>query len=114
MANGQLFLAREDHVDFYNNILTLKIKSEAELKVAELRGDIVPEGGMRVVAVGRTFYTYSFIDYEGELYQGYPDFGSHELVRSSCSTSHQVLYVFIFYCQKCIIESHLISYKMFV
>ncbi|KAL6566158.1 hypothetical protein OROGR_001773 [Orobanche gracilis] len=84
MEDGTLHLAREDHVDYYNNLLTLKLKSRIELKVVDLRcqGDIVERTS--VIALGRSFCTHVLCDFPGELYKQYPYFGCEELLRSTC------------------------------
>lgn len=49
----------------------------------------------RVVALGRSFHGYSFLDYVGELDLEYPSFGCDELVRSSCYASQVHLCPFV-------------------
>lgn len=88
MTDGTLLLAKEDYVDYYHNVLTLKVKSTVELKVYDLRSkqaEIVK--GMNVIALGRNFDTYSLVDNNGNLNQEYPSFGCDELLRSSCATA---------------------------
>lgn len=82
-----MHLAREDHVDYYHNLLTLKVKSMTELKVVDLRckADIVE--GMSVIALGRPFCAYVLYDYPGELYEENRYFGCEELQRSTCQAA---------------------------
>lgn len=88
MVDGTLFLAKEDYVDYYHNLLTLRVKSTLELKVLDLRprqADIVE--GMNVIALGRDFDTRLLLDYSGKLNLEYPYYGCDELLRSTCSAS---------------------------
>ncbi|KAK1380444.1 hypothetical protein POM88_027188 [Heracleum sosnowskyi] len=87
MVDGTLLLAKEDRVDYYYNLLTLKVKSTVELSVVDLKSrqaDIVD--GMHVIALGRSFYDYALCDYSGKLYLEYPKFGCNELLTSTCCT----------------------------
>ncbi|KAL1807224.1 hypothetical protein ACET3Z_030292 [Daucus carota] len=87
-ADGTLFLAREDYVDYHHNLLTLKIKSTIELKVVDLRcrqAEYVER--MSVIALGRAFQTCLPSDYVGELSLAYPNFGCDELLMSTCKFS---------------------------
>lgn len=96
MADGTLFLATEDYVDYHHNLLTLKVKSTIELKFVDLRcrqADIVD--GMNVIALSRAFDTCLLFDTTGELYLEYPNFGCEELLRSTCGFS-KVFCLFLF------------------
>lgn len=96
MADGTLFLAKEDYVDYHHNLLTLKVKSTLEPKVVDLRSrqaDIVD--GMNVIALGRSFDSCLLFDKTGELYLEYPNFGCEELLRSTCGFS-EVFSLFLF------------------
>lgn len=88
MVDGTLLLAKEDRVDYYYNLLTLKVKSTFERSALDLesrQADIVE--GMDVIALGRSFNDYSLCEYSGELYLEYPNFGCNELLTSTCRTS---------------------------
>ncbi|KAK1381473.1 hypothetical protein POM88_028217 [Heracleum sosnowskyi] len=85
IADGTLLLGKEDHVDFYHNLLTLKVKSKVELEAVDLRSrqaNIVD--GMEVISLGRSLYTSTLYDSIGKLYMERPNFGCDELLRSSC------------------------------
>ncbi|XP_017223395.1 putative protease Do-like 14 isoform X1 [Daucus carota subsp. sativus] len=87
-ADGTLFLAREDYVDYHHNLLTLKIKSTIELKVVDLRcrqAEYVER--MSVIALGRDFQTCLPFDYVGELSLAFPNYGCDELLMSTCRFS---------------------------
>ncbi|XP_017223398.1 putative protease Do-like 14 isoform X1 [Daucus carota subsp. sativus] len=87
-ADGTLFLAREDYVDYHYNLLTLKIKSTIELKVVDLRcrqAEYVER--MSVIALGRAFQTCLPFDYVGELSLASPNYGCDELLMSTCKFS---------------------------
>ncbi|KAK1381400.1 hypothetical protein POM88_028144 [Heracleum sosnowskyi] len=84
MLDGTLLLAKEDYVDYYHNLLTLKVNSTVELKVLDLRSrqaDIVE--GMNVIALGRNFDTRSLLDFSGKIYLEYPHCGCDEILRST-------------------------------
>ncbi|KAK1381398.1 hypothetical protein POM88_028142 [Heracleum sosnowskyi] len=86
--DGTLLLAKEDYVDYYYNLLTLKVKSTVELNVVDLRSkeaDIVD--GMNVIAMGRDFDTCSLLDFSGKLYLENPHCGCDEILRSTCRTT---------------------------
>ncbi|KAK1381440.1 hypothetical protein POM88_028184 [Heracleum sosnowskyi] len=84
MEDGSLHLAKEEQVDYYHSLLTLKVKSLEQPKVVDLRchGDIVE--GTSVIVLGRSFSAYMFCDYPGEIYEENPHFGCGELLRSTC------------------------------
>lgn len=87
-VDGTMLLAKEDRVDYYYNLLTLKVKSTVELSVVDLKSrqaDIVE--GMDVIALGRSFNNYYMCQYTGELYLAYPYFGCDELLTSTCRAS---------------------------
>ncbi|XP_074369648.1 putative protease Do-like 14 isoform X1 [Apium graveolens] len=88
MTDGTLLLAKEDYVDYYHNVLTLKVKSTIESKVFDLRSsqaEIVE--GMNVIALGRNFDTCALVDNNGDLNLEYPNFGCGELLKSTCATA---------------------------
>ncbi|KAK1381576.1 hypothetical protein POM88_028320 [Heracleum sosnowskyi] len=88
LGDGTLLLATKDNVDYYHNLITLKVKSAIELKVVDLaakKADIV--GGMDVCALGRSFYTCTLTNSPGELHLQNPLFGCDDLLRSTCSVS---------------------------
>lgn len=75
-------------MNFYHNLITLKVKSAIELKAVDLaakQADIV--GGMNVCALGRSFYSLSLTNSPGELHLQNPLFGCDDLLRSTCSVS---------------------------
>ncbi|KAK1381432.1 hypothetical protein POM88_028176 [Heracleum sosnowskyi] len=85
MADGTLLLAKEEHVDYYYNILTLKVKPIVEPEVVDLRSrqvDVVD--GMKVISLGRSFFTSTLYDSSGKLYDYPPYFGCCELLTSDC------------------------------
>lgn len=85
MADGTLFLAREHHVDYYLNVVTLKIHSNVEVEAVNLLNTEVVEE-MDVYAVGRFFCPHSLCDFStpGKLYFDQPCFGCNELLKSTC------------------------------
>lgn len=91
LADGTLLLGKEDYVDYYHNLLTLKVKSTTELNFVDLRSkeavceDLVD--GMTVISLARMFPLCSLSDYAGELCLEYPYFGCQELLRSTCHVS---------------------------
>lgn len=96
LTDGTLLLAKEDYVDYYHNLLTLKVNSTVELKVLDLRSkqaDIVE--GMNVTALGRNFDTLSLLDFSGKLYLEFPHCGCNEILRSTLRTT-VVFYFFHF------------------
>lgn len=96
IADGTLLLGKEDHVDFYHNLLTLKVKSKVELEVIDLRSrqaGIVD--GMEVISLGRSFFTSTLYDSIGKLYEERPNFGCDELLSSSCGI-REVFTLFLF------------------
>ncbi|WOH02566.1 hypothetical protein DCAR_0521955 [Daucus carota subsp. sativus] len=85
MGDGTVLFGKEDQVDFYHNLLTLKVKSKVELEVLDLRSrqaQIVH--GMEVISLGRSFYSSCLYDSFGNLYEEHPNFGCDELLKSSC------------------------------
>lgn len=85
MGDGTVLFGKEDQVDFYHNLLTLKVKSKVELEVLDLRSrqaQIVH--GMEVISLGRSFYSSSLYDSFGNLYEEHPNLGCDELLKSSC------------------------------
>lgn len=87
MADGTLYLAKEDNVYYYLNLLTLKIHSTVELETAYLSPvGIVEE--MDVHAVGRFFYPHTLCDHStpGKVYLDQPFFGCNELLKTTCRT----------------------------
>lgn len=88
MADGTLLLAREEHVDYYHNLLTLKVSSSVEVEVVDLRcrqADIVD--GMKVTSLGRDINNSVLLDVTGELSEARSRFGCDELLSSSCVIS---------------------------
>lgn len=84
MEDGSLHLAKEDQVDYYHNLLTLKVKSLEPLKVLDLRCHDGIVEGTSVIVLGRSFCAYMLCDYPGEIYEENPHFGCEELLRSTC------------------------------
>ncbi|CAO2831521.1 unnamed protein product [Amaranthus hypochondriacus] len=88
LTDGTLLLGKEDYVDYYHNLLTLRVKSTMEIKAVDLRSkqvdwdDLVD--GMKVTTLGRMFPYCSLIDRGGDLLLQYPYFGCGELLMSSC------------------------------
>uniref|UniRef100_A0A803MHW6 PDZ domain-containing protein n=1 Tax=Chenopodium quinoa TaxID=63459 RepID=A0A803MHW6_CHEQI len=88
LADGTLLLGKEDYVDYYHNLLTLRVKSTMKIKAVDLRSkqvdwdDLVD--GMKVTALGRMFPFCSLFDHGGDLHLQYPYFGCGELLSSSC------------------------------
>ncbi|KAK1402535.1 hypothetical protein POM88_002140 [Heracleum sosnowskyi] len=84
LANGKILLAEEDYVDYYNNIVTLKVNSDTTLKPVER--DVETVEGV-VVALGREFYTCKLLESSGVICKDHPYFGCELLVSSTCSGS---------------------------
>ncbi|KAK1380450.1 hypothetical protein POM88_027194 [Heracleum sosnowskyi] len=86
LANGTLLLAKEHNVDYYLNLVTLKVHSTVELKAANLLPTEIVEEEMDLYAVGRSFFTHTLSDYcvPGKLYLDQPLFGCNELLTTTC------------------------------
>ncbi|KAK1381426.1 hypothetical protein POM88_028170 [Heracleum sosnowskyi] len=85
MADGTLLLAKEEHVDYYYNLLTLKVKPIVEPEVVDLRSrqtDAVD--GMKVISLARSFFTSTLYDSSGKLNECLPYFGCCELLTADC------------------------------
>ncbi|KAK1385411.1 hypothetical protein POM88_023146 [Heracleum sosnowskyi] len=85
MADGTLLLAKEEHVDYYYNLLTLKVKPIVEPEVVDLRSrqtDVVD--GMKVISLARSFFTSTLYDSSGNLNECLPYFGCCELLTADC------------------------------
>nr|XP_017253191.1 PREDICTED: uncharacterized protein LOC108223434 isoform X2 [Daucus carota subsp. sativus] len=85
MADGTLLLAKEDHVDYYYNLLTLKVKPVVEPEVVDLRSrqaGIVD--GMNVISFGRSLLTFTLYGDRGKLSEYPPSFGCYELSATNC------------------------------
>ncbi|KAK1381610.1 hypothetical protein POM88_028354 [Heracleum sosnowskyi] len=85
MADGTLLLAKEEHVDYYHNLLTLKVNPTLEPGVVDLRSrraNIVD--GMKVISLSREFNNSVLRDSIGELSLERAKFGCDELLTSNC------------------------------
>lgn len=84
LANGKFLLAEEDYVDYYNNIVTLKVKSDDTLKPVECCLSPIETVEGVVIALGREFYTCKLSKSNGLIRKDYPYFGCELLVSSTC------------------------------
>lgn len=95
LPNGKILLAEEQYVDFYHNIMTLEVTSDAKLKPVDVYEQLhSPEikEGIDVVALSRDFYTCSLVESRGVVHIDYPYFGCEQLVSSTCSGSEVSIY----------------------
>lgn len=85
MADGTLLLAKEDHVDYYYNLLTLKVKPIVEPEVVDLRSrQAGVVDGMEVISLGRCFLASTLYHSRGKLSEYPPYFGCCELSKTDC------------------------------
>ena len=85
MADGTLLLAKEDHVDYYYNLLTLKVKPVVEPEVVDLRSrQAGVVDGMKVISFGRSLLTSTLYGDRGKLFEYPPSFGCYELSATDC------------------------------
>ncbi|KAK1402581.1 hypothetical protein POM88_002186 [Heracleum sosnowskyi] len=90
LPSGKILLAEEHYVDYYHNIMTLKVSSDAKLDTVELHSSAPPiEEGVKVVALNRDFYTCRLSESSGTIHADYPYFGC-ELLRSSTCVGNEV------------------------
>ncbi|CAJ2678333.1 unnamed protein product [Trifolium pratense] len=87
LANGKMLLAEEDYVDYYHNIVTFKVKSDAKLRPLDLYSPLQNLEGVEVVALDRDFYTCELSERCGLFSKDYPYFGCEQLASSTCSTT---------------------------
>lgn len=85
LANGNILLAEEHYVDYYLNIVTLKVKSDVKLKPVEQYPYSLETVEGDVVALARDFYTCKLVTCSGLIRMEYPYFGCENLVSSTCS-----------------------------
>lgn len=91
LPDGNILLAEERYVDYYNNIMILEVSSESEMKPVDLNSPEIVEGA-EVVALSRDFYTCSLSESSGVISMKYPYFGAEELLSSTCSGSQVSMY----------------------
>ncbi|KAK1402582.1 hypothetical protein POM88_002187 [Heracleum sosnowskyi] len=84
LASGKILLAEENYVDFYNNIVTLKVNSDAPLIPFESYLNPLETVDGVVVALGREFYNYKLSESSGLIRKDHPYFGCELLVSSTC------------------------------
>jgi hypothetical protein len=102
LANGKILLAEEDYVDYYHNIVTLKVKSDAKLRPLDIYSPLENLEGVEVVALERDFYTCKLSENCGLFCKDYPYFGCELLASSTCggnqvSTSFCAIILYICY-----------------
>lgn len=84
LPSGKILLAEEHYVDYYHNIMTLKVSSDAKLDTVELYSLPSFEEGVEVVALSRDFYTCRLSESSGTIHTDYPYFGCELLGSSTC------------------------------
>lgn len=84
LASGKILLAEENYVDFYNNIVTLEVNSDAPLIPFEGYLDPIETVDGVVVALGREFYSCKLSESSGFIRKDHPYFGCELLVSSTC------------------------------
>ncbi|WJX66645.1 hypothetical protein P8452_51184 [Trifolium repens] len=84
LANGKILLAEEDYVDYYHNIVTFKVKSDAKLRPLDIYSPLENLEGVEVVALERDFYTCKLSENCGLFRKDYPYFGCELLASSTC------------------------------
>ncbi|KAK2377572.1 putative protease Do [Trifolium repens] len=86
LANGKMLLAEEDYVDYYHNIVTFKVNSDAKLRPLNLSPPLPIQQDIEVVALARNFCTCKLSESCGLLRGDYPYFGCEQLLSSTCSS----------------------------
>lgn len=84
LPSGKILVAEEHYVDYYHNIMTLKVSSDAKLDTVELHSAPSIEEGVKVVALSRDFYTCRLSESSGTIHSDYPYFGCELLGSSTC------------------------------
>lgn len=84
MADGSLLLAKEEYIDYSYNLLTIKVKPLVEPEVVDLISGQDLVDGMKVISLGRSFFTSAFYASVGKLYEYPPSFGCSELLTTDC------------------------------
>lgn len=92
LPSGKIIFAEEQYVDYYHNIMTLKISSNAKLKTIELYSPLSTEEGVEVVALSRDFYTCRLSESSGTIHSDYPYFGCELLGSSTCVGNEVCVY----------------------
>ncbi|WJX66655.1 hypothetical protein P8452_51192 [Trifolium repens] len=90
LANGKILLAEEDYVDYYHNIVTFKVKSDAKLRPLDIYSPLENLEGVEVVALERDFYTCKLSENCGLFCKDYPYFGCELLASSTCGGNQYV------------------------
>jgi hypothetical protein len=106
-----MLLAQEDYVDYYHNIVTFKVNSDAKLRPLNLSSPLTIQQDIEVVALARDFYTCKLSESCGLLRGDYPYFGCEQLLSSTCrvgqvSFMNQV-FKLLHICLKFVIDSDL-------
>jgi hypothetical protein len=98
-----MLLAEEDYVDYYHNIVTFKVKSDAKLRPLDLYSPLENLEGVEVVALDRDFCTCKLSESCGLFRKDYPYFGCEQLASSTCRTTRVstsfcaiILYIYIY------------------
>ncbi|XP_017230937.1 uncharacterized protein LOC108205474 isoform X2 [Daucus carota subsp. sativus] len=86
LANGKLLEAVEDYVDYYHNIATFKVKSDAKLKPVDLCC-VETSDGDEVFALRRDFHNCKLSETGGSIHHDHPYFGCEQLLSSTCRSS---------------------------
>jgi hypothetical protein len=81
-----MLLAQEDYVDYYHNIVTFKVNSDAKLRPLNLSPPLPIQQDIEVVALARNFCTCKLSESCGLLRGDYPYFGCEQLLSSTCSS----------------------------
>ncbi|XP_010685117.2 uncharacterized protein LOC104899600 [Beta vulgaris subsp. vulgaris] len=85
-VNGMIEVGEEDFVDFYHNLMTVKVKCLTNVKAVSIDTAQEVEDGTEVVSVGRGFLG-TLVEGRGILHKEYPYFGCQELWGSNCQGS---------------------------